>query len=349
MRARNREPDSITKLLAEAGAPPDRQSRQFLREMIMTVLKLAKDNPSLADLKLLNAAFKEMRTAFKVFAPYRNTRKVSTFGSARTGEKEPSYRQARKFSRQMAEAGFMVLTGAGDGIMRACQEGAGREKSFGINIRLPFEQRANEFIDNDHKLVNFKYFFTRKLFFLKEADAVALFPGGFGTSDEGFEALTLVQTGKTKPIPVVFIDAPHGTYWKSWKRYVEDHLLRRRLISPEDMKLFIMTNSVREAVEEITGFYRVYHSSRYVGDQLVIRLNRRPDEALIRYLNQEFADIIAKGAIELMSALPEEDEPEIAQLPRLVFSFNRFNFGRLRELIDRLNDKGVHSHTAEAG
>jgi uncharacterized protein (TIGR00730 family) len=230
-----------------------------------------------------------------------------------------------------------VITGAGSGVMQACQEGAGRERSFGVNIRLPFEQEPNEFINKDPKLLTFRYFFTRKLMFIKEADAAALFPGGFGTHDEAYECLTLVQTGKTRPMPIVFIDAPRGTYWKTWKRYVEDHLLRQGLISEEDMALFRVTASVDEAVEEITRFYRVYHSARTVGRRLVIRLTRPLAPEAVAKLSRDFADILLAGEIVQRGALEEEDEPELAALPRLLLAFNRTNFGRLRQLINAIN------------
>ena len=314
------------------------RQEQLVREMLETCLKLLRDGARLGDVKLLNAALRELRYAFKVFAPYKDVRKVSVFGSARTKQEAPPSRAAFEFARRITDAGFMVITGAGGGIMHACQEGAGKEQSFGVNIRLPFEQEPNEIISNDPKLLTFRYFFTRKLMFIKEADAVALFPGGFGTHDEAYECLTLVQTGKTRPLPIVFIDAPRGTYWKTWKRYVEDHLLRQRLISPEDMSLFKVTSSVDEAVAEITGFYRVYHSARNVGRHLVIRLSHAIPDALLKMLEREFRDIIVSGGIEQRPALDEEDdEPEIATLPRLVFHFDRTHFGRLRQLIDRLN------------
>ena len=219
--------DLIGQLLEQAGDLGSTRHERYLREILTTVLRLARDQASVGDLKIITTALKEMRYAFKVFAPYRHIRKVSTFGSARTKEDAPEYRQAKEFAERICREGFMLLTGAGGGIMRACQEGSGRERSFGVNIRLPFEQSPNEFIERDPKLVSFKYFFTRKLMFIKEADAIVLFPGGFGTHDEGFESLTLVQTGKSRPMPIVFLDAPRGTYWKTWKRYVEDHLLRR--------------------------------------------------------------------------------------------------------------------------
>src|SRR5215831_20266643 len=307
--------------------------------MIETCLKLLRDGSRVGDIKLLNAALRELRYAFKVFTPYRNIRKVSVFGSARLAQDSPPCRTAHEFARRITGAGFMVITGAGHGIMQACQQGAGRERSFGVNIRLPFEQEPNEFISKDAKLLTFRYFFTRKLIFIKEADAAALFPGGFGTHDEAFECLTLVQTGKTRPMPIVFLDAPRGTYWKTWKRYVEDHLLRRGLISEEDLALFKVTSSVEEAVEELLRFYRVYHSARTVGRDLVLRLVRPIAPAVVERLGQEFADIVASGSIEQRAALAEEaDEPELASLPRLVFTFNRTNFGRLRQLIDRVND-----------
>ena len=316
------------------------RAEQLVREMVETCLKLLRDGTQVGDIKLLNAALRELRYAFKVFAPYRSVRKVSVFGSARTRPDAAAYRTAAEFAGRIAAEGFMVITGAGSGIMRACQEGAGSERSFGVNIRLPFEQEPNEFISKDPKLLTFRYFFTRKLMFMKEADAAALFPGGFGTHDEGYECLTLVQTGKTKPMPIVFVDSPRGTYWKTWKRYVEEHLLRHGLISEEDMSLFKVTSSVEEAVAEITGFYRVYHSARTVGRNLVLRLMQPVSESLVHTLSRDFADIIVEGGIVRSGPLEEEDEPELASLPRLVFAFNRSGFGRLRQLIDRLNHDG---------
>jgi uncharacterized protein (TIGR00730 family) len=266
---------------------------------------------------------------------------VSVFGSARTPPEVPAARTAHEFARRITEQGYMIITGAGGGIMRAAQEGAGRGRSFGVNIRLPFEQAPNEFINKDPKLLTFRYFFTRKLMFVKEADAAAFFPGGFGTHDEGYECLTLVQTGKTKPIPLVFLDAPRGTYWKTWKRYVEEHLLRPKLISEEDMSLFRVTTSMDEAIEEITRFYRVYHSARTVGRRLVLRLTKRVPDELLDVLTHDFADILLGGSIVQSKALEEErDEPELAELPRLVLHFDRTHFGRLRQLIDRLNREG---------
>src|SRR5262252_6598116 len=246
--------DVVAELLPRIQGDQLGRDEAFVREMVETCLKLLRDDTGTGDLKILNAAIRELRYAFKIFAPYRRVRKVSCFGSARTPSTAPAYRTAREFSRAIADEGYMVITGGGDGIMRACQEGAGRARSFGANIRLPFEQHANEFIHNDPKLVTFRYFFTRKLIFVKEADAVALFPGGFGTYDEGYEVMTLVQTGKGRPLPIVFIDSPRGTFWKTWLRYVQDHLLRPGLISEHDLALFKVTTSVADAVDEITSF-----------------------------------------------------------------------------------------------
>jgi uncharacterized protein (TIGR00730 family) len=310
---------------------------QYVRELMVTAIRLLEDRASIADVRLINAAVRELRHAFRTFARYHGVRKVTTFGSARTGETEPTYQQAEEFAKRAVEAGFMLITGAGGGIMRACQAGAGRAHSFGVNIRLPFEQRPNEFIADDPKLVTFKYFFTRKLLFIKEADAVAMFPGGFGTLDEAYECLTLVQTGKAGPMPMVFVDAAGGRFWSSWLDYVREHLLKNGLISEEDISLFRVTDDAAAAVDEISNFYRVYHSSRYVGDRLVLRLTRAPRPSLLERMQSDFADIAAGGRFQVSAKLPEEDDDETAALPRLVFGFDRVHFGRLRRLIDFLN------------
>jgi uncharacterized protein (TIGR00730 family) len=327
----------VEQFLREIRPDAAEPTAQYVRELMVTAIRLLEDDAPAADVRLINAAVRELRYAFRTFARYRGVRKVTTFGSARTTETEPAYRQAEEFSRRVAEAGFMVITGAGGGIMRACQAGAGRAHSFGVNIRLPFEQKPNEFIADDPKLMTFKYFFTRKLLFVKEADAVVMFPGGFGTLDEAYECLTLVQTGKAGPVPIVFVDAPGGRFWSSWLDYVRGHLLKGKLISEEDLALFRVTDDAAEAVEEIRGFYRVYHSSRYVGERLVLRLARTPQAPLLERIQLDFADLAAGDRFQLSPALPEEDAKETANLPRLVFPFNRVNFGRLRELIDFLN------------
>jgi len=322
----------------QAAAPGRRRRERLVGEVHATVDGLLADQTDVGDLKIVNAALKEMRQAFGVFRQYRHVRKVSTFGSARTRPGDPTFQLAERFAGLIAEAGFMVITGAGPGIMEACQLGAGRERSFGVNIQLPFEQDANIVIHGDSKLLSFRYFFTRKLFFVKEAHAVVLFPGGFGTHDEGFEILTLLQTGKCQPLPAVFLDVPGGTYWKTWQRYVEDHILRRGMISRDDLALYRVTSDVEAAVREITGFYRVYNSSRYVRDDLVMRLNRPLPADFVDALAEEFADISNKPGIIQRPAFPvERDEPATFHLPRLVFQFDRVGIGRLRTMIDRIN------------
>ena len=314
------------------------RAQRLLEQITTTIQAMDSDGISVGDLKIVARALQEMRAAFAMFAPYRDSRKVSTFGSARTQENDAIFRTAENFARAIADAGFMVVTGAGGGIMEACQRGAGRERSFGVNILLPFEQEPNQVISGDIKLVAFNYFFVRKLFFIKETHAVALFPGGFGTHDEGFEVLTLLQTGKCQPLPLVLLDQPRGTYWKTWHRYVQEHLLRRRMISPEDLSLYRVTDSVEEAVGEITRFYRAFHSIRYVRDLLVIRLSRPLAPEIVAALAAEFRDIIVAGTIELCSPFPvERDEPATLHLPRIAFRFDRRNFGRLRMLIDAIN------------
>jgi hypothetical protein len=322
-----------------AESPIEKRARRLVGELDATARALLDDAASIGDLKIAAAALREMREAFRVFASHPSCRKVTIFGSARTQPAEPAFQVAEAFARAVADAGFMVITGAGGGIMEACQRGAGRERSFGVNIQLPFEQRANSVIDGDAKLLSFKYFFTRKLFFVKEASAVVLFPGGFGTLDEGFEILTLLQTGKCQPIPVVMLDAPRGTYWKTWQQYVEEHLQRRALVSPEDRALYKITDSVEAAVAEISAYYRVFHSARYVRDLLVMRLQRALPPAFVDALAGEFADIIegSTGIIQRGAFPVEQDEPALARLPRLALRFNRLAFGRLRQLIDRVN------------
>jgi hypothetical protein len=328
----------IEELIALAAATYEARDERadYVRQMLVTGLGLLGDDCSTGDLKLLNSTLKELRHAFRVFAPWAHVRKVAVFGSARTKPEHPDFEQARSFAERIVAAGWMVITGAGDGIMGAAQGGAGREASFGVNIRLPFEQQANPVIAGDPKLINFRYFFSRKLAFVKNSHAIALFPGGFGTHDEGFEALTLIQTGKSEMLPVVFVDAPGGSYWRDWQEYLHSHLLARRLISEEDLSLFKVTDDVDEAVAELTGFYRNYHSSRYVRDLLVIRVREAPDAEELAALNASFGDILSEGVIEVRGALPEEGG-EADPFPRVLLHFDRKKIGRLRQLIDRLN------------
>ena len=311
----------------------------LVEDIIETALRLADDKADRLDVKVINSALKELRYASKIFGPFRGQRKVTVFGSARTKPESPEYQQAVAFGKAIVEHGFMVITGGGEGIMGAAQRGAGRDKSFGLNIRLPFEQEPNIEIAGDRKLINFKYFFTRKLCFIKESDAIVLFPGGFGTHDEGFEALTLMQTGKSQPKPLVFVDRPHGNYWKTWWRFVEDQLLDEALISKEDLSLFKVCDDVEEACKEITQFYSNYHSCRYVKDAMVMRVKYPVTDNLLRTLNSRFSDICLNGGqYQAAGPLPEEEnEPELKDLHRIVFPFNRTNFGRLRSLIDVVN------------
>ncbi len=322
-------------------ATDDRQVigvEQLAQQIRETADKLIRDGATRGDIKLLSTALKELRYSFKVFTPYRHLRKVSIFGSARLPESHPAYSSAVEFSRRIAEAGWMVITGAAAGIMEAGHVGAGREKSIGVNILLPFEQEANPIIRGDLKLMHLKYFFTRKLLFVKESDAVALFPGGFGTQDECFEVLTLIQTGKAQMFPIIMVDEPGGNYWLRWQEYISEELLGRELISPADMSLFKVTDSVDEAVAEVLNFYRVYHSMRYVHGDLVLRLAHQLSDAQIQRLRDEFADIVVAGTIEQTEALPEEaNDTHIATLPRLRFRFDRRNLGRLRQMIDTIN------------
>ena len=312
------------------------EETETIRQIVVTALRLAEDGTSPGDLKLLNHAMKELRHALRVFAPYEHLRKVACFGSARTEPDHPDWKQANVFAERIVAAGWMVITGAGEGIMAAAQGGAGREASFGVNIRLPFEQQANETIAGDHKLINFRYFFTRKVMFVKPSHAIVLFPGGFGTHDEGFETLTLIQTGKSEIVPVVFVDEPGGSYWRDWEQYVDSHLNERGLISPDDRSLFKVTDDVEEAVHEVLNFYSNYHSSRFVRDELYLRVRRAPDEELLCQLNDSFADIVTKGSIQIRPPHPLE-QGEAPEFARVALHFSRRRVGRLRQLIDRLN------------
>jgi hypothetical protein len=311
---------------------------ELVQQIKDTADKLLRDKANRGDVKLLSTALRELRYAFKVFAPVRGRRKVTVFGSARTPPDDPAYKQAVEFGRLVAQEGFMVITGAASGIMEAGHVGAGRENSIGVNILLPFEQSANSVIAGDTKLMHLKYFFTRKLLFVKESDAVALFPGGFGTQDEAFEALTLVQTGKSHMFPIVCVDYAADGYWQAWDRYIRTQMLQRRMISPADTSLYKVTTSVEEAVAEIRDFYRVYHSMRYVRGDLVLRLQRAPSAQLLERVRSEFKDILAGGTFDLTHADPvEANEAHIQNLPRLRFRFDRRSLGRLRQLIDLLN------------
>jgi len=308
-------------------------------DVIENALKLLRDVEDRGDVKVIQTALRELRYAFKLFAPYAGTRKVTIFGSARTPPSKVQYQQAVEFARKIAASGWMVITGAGPGIMQAGHEGAGPEKSFGANIRLPWEQSANPVIAEDKKLVTFKYFFTRKLTFIRQSDAIVLCPGGFGTMDEGFEALTLMQTGKSQLMPLVLMDKPGGTYWKTFDKNIREHLLRNQLISPDDLHLYQVTDNTDEAVKIITRFYRNFHSTRFVKELLVIRLKNAPGASALAALNEDFADIIEGEKIRVIAATPEEQEDrDRVELARIAFGFDRRQYGRLRQLIDVLNN-----------
>lgn len=311
---------------------------QAVEDIIDNALKMLTDVEDSGDVRVIQTAVRELRYAFKLFAPYADKRKVTIFGSARTQPAKVEYQQAVELGKKIVEAGFMVITGAGGGIMQAGHEGAGTDNSFGANIRLPWEQSANPVIQHDKKLVTFKYFFTRKLIFVRHSDAIALFPGGFGTMDEGYEALTLMQTGKSQLMPLVLVDRPGGTYWKTWDKHVREHLLREQLISPDDLNLYRITDDTNEAVRIITRFYRNFQSSRFVKDLFVIRLKHAPSESAIEAMNEDFADIITGPKIKVIEPTPEERaDDDLVDLPRIGFGFNRKDYGRLRQMIDVLN------------
>ncbi|MGQ0823829.1 MAG: TIGR00730 family Rossman fold protein [Actinomycetota bacterium] len=318
----------------------DVRDTDLLFELVVSTVRLARDHASRGDLKMANAALKEMRYAFAVFEPYRAARKAAIFGSARTKQDDPLYDQTVRLARELAEADWMVITGAGPGIMEAGIEGAGAANSFGVSIRLPFEAATSQFLADDPKLVNFRYFFTRKVTFVKEGDAFVLLPGGFGTLDEAFELLTLVQTGKATPAPIVLLDVPGGTYWQTWMQFVERELRDRGYITGEDMNLVKITDDVAVAIDEVTGFYANYHSLRFVDGDLVLRLHSAPTDDELAQYNDDFADVVARGQIERAepskAELADNDAPE---LDRLRFRFDRHGWARLRALINRLNGR----------
>lgn len=326
---------AVAELVTRAGAA---EHFDLVFEMIVSALRLARDRATRGDMKIANAALKEMRYAFHVFAPYRGQRKVAIFGSARTMPEDPLYEQARGFAAAMAERDWMVITGAGPGIMSAGIEGAGTENSFGVNIRLPFEAATSQFIADDPKLINFRYFFTRKLAFIKESHGFVLLPGGFGTMDEAFELLTLVQTGKSHPAPIILLEVPGGTYWHSWREFVVNELAARRLISADDLDLVLITDDVEAAVAEIERFYSNYHSLRFVDRALVLRLERLPTDEQLEILNDEFADIVTTGRIEAAQPSSSEiSDHDHVELARVRFRFDRTHWARLRRLIDQVN------------
>ena len=331
----------LVDLLDAVGATANRDQ---LFEILVTAMRLAGDGTDRLDLKIANAALKELRTAFNMFAPYKEIRKVTIFGSARTLPDDPLYAQTRSFAASIAAAGWMVVTGAGPGIMAAGLEGAGRAMSFGISIRLPFEQGVNPYIAADPKLIEMKYFFTRKVALMKESAGFVVLPGGFGTLDELLELLTLVQTGKANPAPIVCLEIPGGSYWEGWRQFLRREVATRGLISADDDALLYVTDDVGRAVAHIEGFYRNYHSIRYVGELLVIRLRAAPTEAELDDLSVRFADICTEGGIEAVETQPAELHDDVVDLPRVALLFDRAHHGRLRMLIDALNDLPLPAH-----
>jgi uncharacterized protein (TIGR00730 family) len=341
----NNKYESIDEILEEVRRIYESRNRDLKSlinsEILVNALKVKRDELDTLDLKVINRALREFRYAARVFKPYRRSRKVSVFGSARTPVNAPSFRMAVEFARLLAENNFMVITGAAEGIMRAGNVGAGAEKSFGVNILLPFEQAPNEIVADDPKLITFKYFFTRKLFFVMEAHAVALFPGGFGTQDEGFETLTLVQTGKAPPMPLILMEPPGVEYWVNWDKFVRDQMLRNGLISPGDVSIYRICNSAQEGVDWVKFYYSTYHSMRQVRRRLVVRLERELTDGHVDRLNDEFADLVERGSIRKSPALPEEaNEPEISGKPRLVFNYNQRKAARLNQMFLRINELG---------
>ena len=312
--------------------------RDLYSGILGTVVHLAEEKTDALDLKLASAALAEMAEAFRVFRPFRNSRKVTFFGSARTLPQDPLYVQARSLAEQMAGHGWMVVTGAGPGIMAAGMEGAGQARSLGVNIRLPYEQGANAFIAQDPKLVEMRYFFTRKLMLIKESDGYAVLPGGFGTLDECFELFTLLQTGKAEPAPIVLLDLPGDPYWEELERFLKGEVTRRGLVNREDAALYRITDDVGVAVEEILGFYRNYHSRRFVGTTMVIRCRFAPSDEELAALNEEFSDICSSKGIWRTGPLPPERAGrDHLELKRFALEFDRRSHGRLRMLSDTIN------------
>jgi len=327
--------DLIAEILQRSGATAN---RDVLRDILRSAAGLASDDADRLDLKITAAALKEMRAAFKMFLPLEGTPKVTVFGSARIASHDPLYDQAKRLASLLSDAGWMVITGAGPGIMQAAAEGAGADAAIGVSIRLPFEEKPSDILAGGDRVVAMKYFFTRKLMLIKESSGFVCLPGGFGTQDETFELFTLLQTGKSSPAPVVLLDAPGGTYWQGWRDYVEAELAGSGLISHHDHELYLVTDDVQAAVDEIEGFWRNYHSIRWAGDQLVVRLRHRPTDAELDELSDRFGDLLEDGRIVASEPLPAEvSDHDHLELPRVVMHYDARRAGRLRALIDALN------------
>jgi uncharacterized protein (TIGR00730 family) len=327
--------DLIDQLAGRCGSV---ETEYLLREMLTTAIKLGKEFADKPDLKLVNNVLKELRYSFKIFSPYRSVKKVIIFGSARAEKNSAEYKMAETLAREITKKGYMVVTGGGPGVMEAGNKGAAPGKEFALNIRLPFEQAPNPYIDEQDKIINYKYFFTRKLIFVKETDATVLFPGGFGTMDEGFEMLTLIQTGKSKPRPIILMEPEGCSYWTSWMDFVYNQLVKKRFIGEEDLNLFHIAKNAEETISCIENFYRVYHSIRYVKDLTVLRLNKEISGRKLKSINKKFKDILTSGEIKVSPPTRKEiQEKEFLSLPRLVMNFNMHDYGRLCEMIHMIN------------
>ena len=326
----------VKQLLADCGVTV---AVDQVSEIVATAVRMGLDDTDRLNLKITNAALAEMRNAFRIFEPFQDVPKVTIFGSARTKADEPIYAQTHEAAAALADAGWMVVTGAGPGIMQAAMEGAGVDRSIGVSIRLPFETRPNDVIHGDPKHVSMKYFFTRKLMLVKESSAFLSVPGGFGTLDETFELLTLQQTGKAEPTPIVLLDAPGGTFWTGLRHFFDEELVTSGVVSPDDLDRVLITDSVDVAVAEIARFWHNYHSLRWVGPKLVLRLRHEPSDEEIESLNDRFADFVVKGRIERTGPLgPERSGNDWVDLPRLVLTLNQWRVGSLHKLIRALND-----------
>ncbi|MGL5134913.1 MAG: LOG family protein [Planktothrix sp.] len=325
---------------------PNLKHKKWISRSLSSLVRMAGEEFETLDWKIISASLLDLERGFQIFYPYRHVRKICIFGSARIQCDTPEYQMAADFAQSVTQQGFMVLTGGGGGIMQAGNEGAGLDLSFGLNIQLPFEQSSNPYIQGNKKAIMFKYFFTRKLFFLRESDALAMFPGGFGTLDETFECLTLIQTGKFGPAPLILVDRPGGDYWYDLNQFIEKQMLNRGLISPDDPSFYTITDDLSVASEAIASFYRVYHSSRNVKDKYVMRLKSELSDQQVEQLNTEFHDMLSKGRIEKAQCLPEEMGDDTEQLPRLTFHFNQRRVGRLYQMIYMINSMGATSPEA---